>query len=202
MVKANHGRHGERVFNERKKNARSALAALWKPNGTHHIQGFTELIQVARIRDKAIIARGSTTRTTSLVYYPTATEGELFAEGNVHVTLGGYGRFVPGSVGMLRFKPHHHSGDSFSVDFMQGSFIQSKTPTLERRLVTKHNGWRHHLLRHFFTQEIPNAHQVVLKPPHKGGEKNGEIFIEIAQECGFTQIKKHPTLGIIARKPN
>jgi hypothetical protein len=70
-----------------------------------------------------------------------------------------------------------------AISHIQGSFSQKKSE-LSRSLVTKHGGWRQHLLRAFFEKARKEGYASVI-PPKTMSKETKRIFFEVAEQHGY-----------------
>lgn len=146
------------------------------------------------------------------IYYPKPLESLMFADSLVHLREKGLADKFPGSVGVVRvFKcslvrspegklsfPILSTPSVLFVSAIQGSYIQRKTQSLSRSLVSKHGGWREHLLDKVFQDAILHGLDIVVfKPPDLVQAEDSKrvtiqtsIFIKAAGKHGFKSVKK------------
>lgn len=119
------------------------------------------------------------------VYYPKPSEAVLFALASEHARYGGPGDYFRGSVGVISGTVDNKAVSSRNahIDFMQGNFAFSNSSELSRSLVSKHGGWRQHLLGYLF-KEGPSQgiKRIDFEPRSKIQE---DIFAGIAKKNGF-----------------
>ncbi len=190
--------------------ARVATRALW--NKGRRINPEVPLIRVAFVfsgkkgngKKKAMIVErhfSSSKAGKQWIYYPTPEEAVLFASSFEHLKFGGSVEYVPGCVGAVSGKYTSTNGKRLLViDTIQGGFIQEKTTELSRALVSKHGGWRQHLLDHIFKEvTAKNIDTVVFDLSHYIADRNrlipqGKIIVEIALRAadknGFERLRK------------
>ena len=97
-----------------------------------------------------------------LIYYPEPREAKYFMLASKHLRGGGFADTFPGCVGVISFTLGDPKASSRTANIyaMQGGFSQKKSQELSRALVSKHGGWREHLLDYF----LKELFQKIFKP--------------------------------------
>lgn len=144
---------------------------------------------LARTRNGLLVRAHSVSLQLSLAYFPNLKHKKdalAFATTLPKLAAYGPGFYMPGAAYALNAE--YTSGvhaRAITVYTLQGLF--KSNPTLPRSAITRHNGARNHLLNQLFThaeeEAIPEIHLAV--PYSGGGNKNTEIFEEIARRRGW-----------------
>ncbi|GEM_PF-5542978 len=191
-----------------KLSAVESLKAIWEGNGTtksrHQMYNLTRIGFIGSLNKKkaAIVKAVQRTepheRTVTLIYYPAPNEALLFADASQKVMGMGPGWYFPGCVGAVsvysHFKAHQKEESYYEIDYMQGSYYFPKSSGLTRELVTKHGGWRHHLLEQVFLQAKKNGIRRVVLNLRSGLKRTQRkyqkgIFEQVAKKHGFEPVK-------------
>ncbi|HEV8289537.1 MAG TPA: hypothetical protein VGQ00_01125 [Candidatus Norongarragalinales archaeon] len=158
----------------------------WKPILTKKHQGFTR-VSTMRVLEKGIIAGAKDLASFRLAYYPkNIDEARAFAAGALRVAGGGPAQAYPGAVGSLYGA--EKNDHTYAIGYVQGHFLLQRTPELSRKIVTKHGGWRHHLLNHAFKliQENKSISRIQLSMSQTTPETM-KIFKQVAAKHGFNK---------------
>jgi|GEM_PF-4196243 len=123
------------------------------------------------------------------VYWPKPSEALRFALARKHLVPGGYADTFLGSVGTVSgsFGISRSFADkaiykTLIINNMQGNFSQN-TSGLSRSLVSRHGGWRQHIMGCIFQQCLVKGVKRVSFMPKS--EIQMKIFLEAAEKNGF-----------------
>lgn len=158
-------------------------------------------------KPKAVVARaeGETKELSTplrWVYYPSPQEAIGFAEASLHAEHLSPVKYFPGSVGVVGGNYLHHSDPAmreYEITFMQGSYSFIKPSTLSRELVTRHGGWRQHLLGEVFSEALSKGvtkitFKIQRDLQRTQVENQRKIFEETAKKHGFeTSYEEKPS---------
>jgi hypothetical protein len=142
-----------------------------------------------RVRKGVIAEQKSPLTGFGFAYFPSPEEAKLFAEASQAVFKDGPADVYPGAVGVLRYgftlnqKKPDSKPNQITIRTIQGAFLQ-KEGGLSRSLVTKHGGWRQHLLNVFFEKAQKERYASVI-PPRRMSKETRKIFFEIAEQHGY-----------------
>lgn len=83
------------------------------------------------------------------VYFPITKKdaSKFYNNSIVNSKVHGPGDTYPGAVGVIELRFEH---DVLTFGYVQGAFVHKPGGTLTRGIISKHGGWRQHLLRQIF----------------------------------------------------
>jgi hypothetical protein len=117
------------------------------------------------------------------VYYPAPSEAMRFAIAAERTRRGGPATYFSGSVGAIFGKVEGNASfRNLNIDYIQSCFILRESPVLSRSLVSKHGGWRQHLLNRIFKEGPAQGIKKISFAPKSKIQK--DIFEEIAKKNG------------------
>ncbi len=214
----------ERFFARMQRGARVVSSRLWgRIRATHNKYHF---FRARNIGSKAMIARAFYARPeTELfsareamrketfcawLYYPKPAEAEKFAESIRHLTPNSLAERFPGTVGVIAANvfPARSPKEPalIHITAIQGSFIQGITPSLSRSLVSKHGGWREHLLEQLFRDaNAIGVRRISFRPITFGRHeprfrRQAALFLQAARKHGFRRVEKQNKNVIFVEK--